>query len=190
MSQTENLDQIREEYKKAPRYSAGNTHEAYIVRTFYTKTRSKLGVNYWTPEEVEKGFRIENGLRVEIIAPLCIKSDPIDYYLETMKKIESADLQTLIKMNVVIQSPSVAWPKTQRELLVAAIDKRLADMQDDVINDKDLIYSSITPDECIIGIKLPMPDIFTIHLDAKDNTILLTKSDVQRFIDKLQKAIA
>lgn len=72
MKNTINLSEIREEYKKAPRFSAGNTHEAYIVKHILSARRSTVGVNYWTKEEAAKGSRVMDGVTCQIIAPLYV----------------------------------------------------------------------------------------------------------------------
>jgi hypothetical protein len=67
---TELLAEIRKEHAKAPQFSAGNTHEAYIVKLYYTKTQYTVSVNYWTPEAAAIGYRMSYGCRVEIIEKL------------------------------------------------------------------------------------------------------------------------
>jgi hypothetical protein len=64
------LNQIRNDYKKAPQFSTDATHEAMIVKIFYTKRKFTIGVNYWTKEEIKLGSRIMDGMKCEIIEPL------------------------------------------------------------------------------------------------------------------------
>jgi hypothetical protein len=65
-----NLSEIRNDHKKAPQFSAGNTHEAYIVKSYSSARKFVVGVNYWTKDEAAKGIRVVNGTKQEIIAPL------------------------------------------------------------------------------------------------------------------------
>jgi hypothetical protein len=65
-----NLAEIRNEYSKAPQFSANNTHEAYIVKLWVSKRRFTIGVNYWTKEEAANGTRMMSDTKCEIIAPL------------------------------------------------------------------------------------------------------------------------
>lgn len=67
---TFNLSEIRNDYKKAPQFSADGTHEAYIVKLFYTKKKFTVGVNYWTKEEAAKGERMMDGSKCVIIEKL------------------------------------------------------------------------------------------------------------------------
>lgn len=65
-----NLSEIRNEYKKAPRFSSENTHEAMIVKMYMTKRSFTIGVNYWTKEEIAKGERVINGQKQTLVAPI------------------------------------------------------------------------------------------------------------------------
>lgn len=65
------LSKLREEYKNAPQFSSNQTHEAYIVKNYYTEKKFILGVAYFTKEEAEKGERkTEGNLKLTIIEKL------------------------------------------------------------------------------------------------------------------------
>ena len=70
MTNSINLSEIRNEYSKAPQFSADNTHEAFIVKLWVSKRRFTIGVNYWTKEESAKGVRMMDDVKCEIVAPL------------------------------------------------------------------------------------------------------------------------
>ncbi len=68
-----NLEEVRKDHNKCPRFSSDNTHEAMICKTFYTAKKFTVGVSYWTEEEVIAGSRINSDFsRSVIVAPLYI----------------------------------------------------------------------------------------------------------------------
>lgn len=54
---SEEINQVRAEHTKCPQFSSDNTHEAVIAEIIVSAKKSTLGVNYWTPQEIEKGQR-------------------------------------------------------------------------------------------------------------------------------------
>jgi len=60
----ETTSSIRASHTKAPQFSAGNTHEAVITKTYYTARKFHLGVQYWTPSQIESK-KVENSIFIE-----------------------------------------------------------------------------------------------------------------------------
>lgn len=69
------MNDIRTQYKKAPQFSAGNTHEAMICKLFYSKKKFTIGVSYWTKEELKTGIRDNgDGTKSIVIEPLYLNN--------------------------------------------------------------------------------------------------------------------
>lgn len=53
---------------KAPIWSTGNTHRAVIVKIFVEPNVFSVGIQYWTSEEIEIGFKVNSdGTKSELI---------------------------------------------------------------------------------------------------------------------------
>lgn len=65
------LAEIRADYKNAPQFAEGDTHEAVICKIYHSEKEFSIGVNYWNPEDIAAGFRIsKDQTRCEFIAKL------------------------------------------------------------------------------------------------------------------------
>lgn len=54
------IQDVRNDYRKAPRMSAGDTHIAVIVEVKISARKKYAGVQYWTPQMIEAGVWIND----------------------------------------------------------------------------------------------------------------------------------
>lgn len=122
-----NIEQFRADNSKCPQFSAHNTHQAVIVKTYYTKTKFHYGAQYWTPEMIEQK-KIIHGAGVgggtsEFVAMLYIEQQS-----DNSQKVKGV-IKIKDRVTGEVKSAVYAYDKKRRKMLyhvnsIAVTDKK------------------------------------------------------------------